>query len=93
MYWNVVLGQMRHDKSRSVRRVEGIGVCSWIKRSVKSRHAWGKMDVLDCIEMCVFWVKCVMKSRDQFGELKVLECVFGSRSARKVEMLAVKWRF
>ena len=48
------LGQTRHEKSRSVRRVEGFGVCFWVRRSTKSRDASGKMEVLDCIGMCVF---------------------------------------
>ena len=48
-----VLGQTRHDKSRSVRRVEGFGACFWVKRRTKSRDACGKMKVLDCFGMCV----------------------------------------
>ena len=51
-----VLGQMRHAKSRSVRRAEGFGVCFWLKISKKSRNAFGKMEVLDCF-FCVNLVK------------------------------------
>ena len=32
-----VPGQTRHDELRSVRRIEGFGVCFWVKRSTKSR--------------------------------------------------------
>ena len=43
-----VLGQMRHAKSRSVRRAKGFGVCFWLKVRKISRNAFGKMEFLDC---------------------------------------------
>ena len=48
-----VLVQTRQAKSRSLMRVEGFGACFWAKRSTKSRDACGKIEVLDCIGMCV----------------------------------------
>ena len=59
-----VMGQMRNEKLRSLRRAEGFGVCFWLKISSKSRDACGKMKVLNCIGMW-FWVRCAIKSRYQ----------------------------
>ena len=38
-----VLGQARDDKSISVRRVEGFGVCFWVKHSTKSQNGRDKL--------------------------------------------------
>ena len=86
-----VLDQMRHEKSRSVRRIEGNCVLgSSAVRKVKMLAVkWRFWIALEC----VFWVRCVMKSRDQRDELKVLECAFGSSAVRKVQMLLVQKRF
>ena len=54
---------MRHEKSRSARRGEGFGVCFRVKRSTKSRDACGKLEVLDCIGMCVLGQMRNEKSR------------------------------
>ena len=58
-----VLGQTRHDQSRSVRRDEGFRVCFWVKSSTKSRDACRKMEVFDCIGMCVLGQTRHEKSR------------------------------
>ena len=63
MYWNVVLSQMRREMSRSVRQVEGFGKCFGVKHYTKSRDACGKMEVLDCIGMCVLGQMRHEKSR------------------------------
>ena len=60
-----------------MRRVEGFGVRFWFKRSTKSRDACGKMEVLDCIGICV---------RGQMRDDK-------SRSARRVEGFGVSFWF
>ena len=77
-----VLGQMRHEMSRSGRRIEGFEVCFWVKRRTKSQDSSGKWGFW-IVLVSVFWVRCVMKNRDQCGELKVLECVFWVKLSTK----------
>ena len=66
---------MSHKKPRSIKRATSFGVCFWVKRSAKSRGSFGKMEVLDCIGMCVL---------DQRHHEKV-------RSVRRVEDFGLRF--
>ena len=59
---------------------------------MRKREQYAKKVRVSGFRLCVLG-QIRHASRDQSFESKVLECAFGSRSVRKVKMLAVKWRF
>ena len=72
-----------------MRRVEGFGVCFWVKRSEKSRDTCGKMEVLDCIRMCVLGQMRHEKSRS-VRRVEGFGVYFGSSAVRKVAIRALR---
>ena len=77
-----VLGQKSHEKSRSVKRVEGLGVCFGVKRSTTNRNAFGQMEVLDYIGMCVLGQTRHDKSRSVRQVEGFGACFWVKRSAK-----------
>ena len=71
-----------------MRRVEDFAVCFWLKISTKSRDALWKMDVWDCIGMCVLGQMGHEKSTS-VRPVEGFGVCFGSSTVQKVEMIDV----
>ena len=80
MFWNAVLGQMRHEKLRSVRRNKDLEVCFWLKRYAKVQDACGELKVLGRILR-----KCVQ----EFDFLAFRESIAHRIMSRSIDILRV----